>query len=122
MNEPTICSSTNEEEFRRLPGAIAMYRAGIALARGDVADTMTYARRVLDLVPEEDHLRRGAAAALLGLAFWTNGDLETAHRMFAEGMAHLQKAGNISDAIGGVLALADIRITQGRLHDAMQYL
>jgi LuxR family maltose regulon positive regulatory protein len=108
----------NEKEFRRLPGAIAMYRAGLALARGDVPATVTYARRVLDLVPEEDHLGRGGAAGLMGLAFWTDGDLETAHRTFADGMAHLQKAGNISDAVGGVLALADIRITQGRLHEA----
>ncbi len=110
----------DEEEFRRLPGAIAMYRAGLALARGNVPDTVTYARRVLDLVPEDDHLGRGAAAALLGLAFWTSGDLEAAYRSFADGMAHLQRAGNISDAIGGVLALADIRIAQGRLQDAMR--
>jgi LuxR family maltose regulon positive regulatory protein len=81
---------------------------------------MTYARQVFDLAPEEDHLGRGAAAGLLGLAFWTGGDLEAAHRSFAEGMAQLQMAGNISDAVGGVLALADIRITQGRLHDAMR--
>jgi LuxR family transcriptional regulator, maltose regulon positive regulatory protein len=110
----------NEEEFRRLPGAIAMYHAGLALARGDVPETARYARWVLDLVPEEDHLGRGAAAALLGLALWTGGDLAAAHRTFAEGMAQLQLAGNISDAVGGVLALADIRITQGRLHDAMR--
>jgi len=110
----------NEEEFRRLPGAVAMYRAGLALARGDMPETVRYARRVFDLVPEEDHLGRGAAAALMGLAFWTDGDLEAGYRLFAEGMAQLQKAGNISDAVGGVLALADIRITQGRLHDAMR--
>jgi len=109
----------NEEEFPRLPGAIAMYHAGLALAHGDVPDTVKYARRVLDLVPEEDHLGRGAASGLMGLALWTKGDLETAHRTFAEGMAQLQMAGNISDAVGGVLALADIRITQGRLSDAM---
>ena len=35
-------------------------------------------------------------------------------------MASLQKAGNISDAINGAIALADIRIAQGRLHDAMR--
>ena len=63
---------------------------------------------------------RGGAAGLMGLAFWADGDLETAYRTFADGMAHLQMAGNISDAVGGVLALADIRITQGRLHDAMR--
>ena len=110
----------NEEEFRRLPGAIAMYHAGLALARGDVPETMTYARRVLDLVPEHDHLGRGSASALLGLALWTSGDLEAAYRSFAEGMSQLQMAGNIADAVGGVRALADIRITQGRLGDAMR--
>jgi LuxR family transcriptional regulator, maltose regulon positive regulatory protein len=109
----------NEDEFRRLPGAIAMYRAGMALAHGDVPETMTYARQVLDIVPEHDHLGRGSASALLGLALWTRGDLEVAHRSFAEGMSQLQMAGNIADAVGGVRALADIRITQGRLSDAM---
>jgi len=117
---PTDMIVVNEDEFHRLPGAIAMYRAGLALARGDVPETLTYARRVFDLVPEEDHLGRGGAAGLMGLAFWTDGDLEAAHWTFAEGMAQLQMAGNISDAVGGVLALADIRITQGRLGHAMR--
>ena len=110
----------DEEEFRRLPGAIAVLRAGQALARGDVPETVTYARRALDLVPEDDYFRRGAAAALLGLASWARGDLEAAHRSYADGMASLQKAGNISDAVGGALALADIRIAQGRLRKAMR--
>ena len=110
----------DEEEFRRLPGTIAVYRAGLALVLGDVPGTVKYARRVLDLVPEDDHLRRGAAAALLGLASWTSGDLEAAHRTYADGMASVQQAGNISDAIGGAIALADIRIAQGRLHEAMR--
>jgi LuxR family maltose regulon positive regulatory protein len=34
-------------------------------------------------------------------------------------MAQLQMAGNISDAIGGAITLADIRIGQGRLREAM---
>jgi LuxR family transcriptional regulator, maltose regulon positive regulatory protein len=110
----------HEEAFRRLPASIAMYRAGIALARGNVPETVTYARRVLDLAPEDDHFQRGAAAALLGLAAWTSGDLEAAHRSYADGMAHLQRAGNISDAVGGAMTSADIRIAQGRLREAMR--
>ena len=39
---------------------------------GDTAGTMAYAQRALDLVDEDDHLGRGAAA-LLGLAYWTKG-------------------------------------------------
>lgn len=109
----------NQDEFRRLPGSIAMYRAGLALALGNLNEAMSHAREVFDLAPQDDHRARGAAAALLGLAFWTDGELEKAHQLFAEGMAQLRMAGNISDAVGGVIALADIRITQGRLYDAM---
>ena len=82
-----------EAEFRRLPGWIAIYRAGVALVLGDVTGTVKYARRALDLVPEEDHLGRGAAAGLLGLAYWTNGDLEAAHRSYAEGMRGCRRPG-----------------------------
>ncbi len=110
----------DEEEFRRLPGTIAIARAGLALARGDVPGTVTYARRALDLAPEDDHLTRGGAAGFLGLAYWTSGDLEAAHRSYADGMASLQKAGNISDAINGAIALAAIRMAQGRLREAMR--
>jgi LuxR family transcriptional regulator, maltose regulon positive regulatory protein len=109
----------DQAEFRLLPGSIAMYRAGQALALGNLPDTLTYARRVLDLAPEDDHVRRGAAAALLGLTFWASGDLAAAHRSYAAGMAYLQRAGNIADVVGGTIALADIRIVQGRLHEAM---
>ncbi|MCE7980427.1 MAG: helix-turn-helix transcriptional regulator [Caldilinea sp. CFX5] len=107
----------DEEEFQRLPGSVAMYRAAMALAQGDVANTMKYARQVLDLADED--FMRGAASALLGLAFWTGGDLETAHRMYGEGMAFLQRDGYLSDVIGGSVSLADIWITQGRLRAAM---
>jgi LuxR family transcriptional regulator, maltose regulon positive regulatory protein len=110
----------DKEEFRRLPGMIAIARAGLSLARGDVPGTVTYAQRALDLAPEDDHMTRGGAAGFLGLAYWTSGDLEAAHRTYADGMASLQKAGNISDAINGATTLAAIRIAQGRLHDAMR--
>jgi LuxR family maltose regulon positive regulatory protein len=109
----------DKEEFRRLPGSVTIYRAGIALVVGDVLGTVKYARRALDLAAEDDHFRRGSAAALLGLARWTSGDLEAGHRSYADGMAHLLRIGHISDAIGCAIALADMRIGQGRLRDAM---
>ena len=110
----------DEEAFRRLPGAIAVARAGLALARSDVADTARYAQQVLDFVPADDHLNRGGAAGFLGLAAWTSGNLASAHRAYAEGMVHLQMAGNIADVIGGAITLADIRIAQGCLREAMR--
>jgi ATP/maltotriose-dependent transcriptional regulator MalT len=110
----------DDTTFRRLPGAIAIARAGMALARGNLSQTMTYAQRALDLAPEDDHLTRGGAAGFLGLALWTSGDLEAAYRTYAEGMASLHKAGNIADAINGAVTLAAIRIAQGRLREAMR--
>ncbi|WEK54970.1 MAG: LuxR C-terminal-related transcriptional regulator [Candidatus Cohnella colombiensis] len=109
----------DEMAFRRLPGLIAVYRSGHAQVQGNVPAAMKYAQQVLDLVPEDDHLPRGAATALLGLASWTSGDLETAHRMFSDGLASVQQSGNITDTIGGAVALATIRIAQGRLRQAM---
>lgn len=109
----------SEEEFQRVPSSVHMYHAAIALAKGDVANTMTHAHKVLELARVDDDFPRGAASSLLGLASWTSGDLETAYEMFSNGMAHLQKVGFISDVIGGSVTLADIRITQGRLREAM---
>ena len=117
---PVAMVVADKEEFRRLPGAVAVHRAGQALLLGNVAGTMKYARQALDFALEDDFLRRGGAAALLGLAYWTNGDLEAAQRMYANGMAWLQQAGNISDVIGCTIALADIYIAQGRLREAMR--
>ena len=107
-------------EFARLPPMIAVYRAAQALARGDAASTVIHAERALEIVAEDDHLGSGAAAGLLGLVYWTSGQLEAGHRMYSVCMASLQRAGFIADMHGCALALADIRITQGRLRDAMR--
>ena len=109
----------DEAGFRSLPSSIAVHRAGQALALGDLSATVTYAQRALELAVEDDHFYRGAAAAILGLAAWTSGNLEAAHGSYANGMASLQRAGYIADAVGGLSALADIRIAQGRLREAM---
>ena len=116
---PAAMVVADEDAFRRLPGALAIHRAGLARLRGDVAATIAHARRALELVDADDDLGQGAASALLGLAYWTNGDLEAASSLYAGALARIEKAGFRSDAIGVSLALADMRIAQGRLHDAM---
>jgi LuxR family transcriptional regulator, maltose regulon positive regulatory protein len=109
------------DAFRRLPAEIAMYRAGLALIGGNVAGTLTHAERALELAGPDDHLGRGAAASLIGLAHWRTGNLEAAHRWYSDGMATLGRAGRRSDVVGGAITLADLRIAQGRLRDAMSH-
>lgn len=109
----------DKEEFRRLPGMIALLRTAQALARGDMPETLKNARRVLDVAPENDHLMIGGAASTLGLAAWASGDLENGRRLTADGLANVQLAGYTSSAIGGSIVLADIQIAQGHLREAM---
>ena len=110
----------DEEAFRRLPGTIAIHRAGQARLLGDVAGTIAHARRALDLVDEDDQVGRGSASALLGLAHWTNADLEAASSLYSGAMPRFEKAGYLSDVVGLSIALADMRIAQGRLHEALR--
>jgi LuxR family transcriptional regulator, maltose regulon positive regulatory protein len=110
----------DEEEYRRLPAEIEVYRSALALALGDVPGTVRHARRALDLSPEEDHLVRASAAGFMGLASWASGDLEAGHSAYAECMAGLRRAGYIADTFGCAIAMADIRLAQGRLGEAMR--
>jgi LuxR family maltose regulon positive regulatory protein len=103
---------------RAVRSQVAVYRAAQARMTGDLAGTTTHARRVLDLAGREDHLLRGSAAGLLGLASWTRGDLPAARGWWADSRVELERAGHHSDALGVAIALADISITQGRLRDA----
>jgi LuxR family maltose regulon positive regulatory protein len=110
----------DRDDLRRLPAELAMLRAGYARITGDLAGTMGHAHRALEVVDRNDHLARGGAASLLGLAHWELGDLAVAYRWFAEGMESLDKGAYVSDVVGGAVTLADIRIAQGRLDDAMR--
>jgi LuxR family maltose regulon positive regulatory protein len=73
----------------------------------------------MDLADVDDDLARGAPAALLGLAYWTSGDLTASSRLYVDAMASLERAGYHSDVLGGSIALADMRLAQGRLREAM---
>ena len=109
----------DDEQFRSLPATIATARAFHAQALGDVPGAVKYARSALDILPEEDYLWRGIAAGLLGLAYLTRGDLEVAYRSLSDGIASFQMAGNFF-AISGTFILADIRMAQGRLREAIR--
>ncbi len=106
------------EQVRSLPAAIEMYRAAIALTRGDLDGTRYHGLRALDRAPEDEHLVRAAAAALVGLAAWAAGDIDGACDGYADSIEGLRRAGHISDVLGCSIALADLRLAQGRLRDA----
>ena len=108
----------DEEQFRLLPATIASTHAYLAGTLGDVAGTIKYTRQNIDLLPEDDHYGREGATSMLGIAYFAIGDLEAAYKTFEDSFEGMRKAGDIDD-VGGVFLLADIRIAQGRLFDAV---
>jgi LuxR family maltose regulon positive regulatory protein len=110
----------DQDEFLRLPADIAVHRAGLALVRGDGETTVEYARRALDVALEDDHLTRGAALALQGLAAWSTGALEVAHASYTDCLIEFERMNHVSDVLGCSIALADIQLAQGRPGAAMR--
>ncbi|HEV3485454.1 MAG TPA: LuxR C-terminal-related transcriptional regulator [Vicinamibacterales bacterium] len=109
---------SDEARFRSLPAELAAARVYLAQALGDPPGSLEHAKRALELVPEGDHERRATGTALLALALWGRGELEAAHRTFAEALAGMRATGHDLDAIRGTFVLGDIRVAQGRLREA----
>ncbi|MGB8981953.1 MAG: tetratricopeptide repeat protein [Anaerolineales bacterium] len=108
----------DEEQFRTLPGMIALGRSSLAQFQGDIEGVVKYAERALELSPEEDHINHAMAAVTLGTAYWDRGDLDGAQRALSVWMNYCQKAGNLIFAIATSAYLAEIIVAQGRLREA----
>ncbi len=101
-------------ELNALPATIAVCRAAVAQARGDVAGTTEHARRALHLAGPNDHVARSGAAGFLGFAAWASGDVSTALDTFAQVPPALHAAGNLVDELDSTVVLADMWLLAGR--------
>jgi LuxR family maltose regulon positive regulatory protein len=108
----------DDVELARIPGAMATYRAALALVAGDPRGTVLHANEALAAAAPGDDLTISAASALSGLASWSGGDLEAAHRGYSVAVEGLERAGNISDVLGCSITLGDLCVTRGRLGEA----
>lgn len=99
-----------ETLFGSLPAMIAMARAYNAQVQGDLSSTVMYARRALQLIPEDDFYHRAQAAIMLNFTHWANGDLEAALRAINDWMASMTQLGNYVFVVASAFAVADILI------------
>jgi LuxR family maltose regulon positive regulatory protein len=102
------------EDLRTAPAMIAIYRASVSQARGDVAGTVRHARRAVELAGPDDHFVHGAGCGFLGLAAFAAGEVTEAIATFSEAVHHLHAAGNLVDELDTTIVLADMWRAAGR--------
>ncbi|MFN8079263.1 MAG: LuxR C-terminal-related transcriptional regulator [Kineosporiaceae bacterium] len=108
----------DDAELARVPAAVELYRAALALVHGDLATTITRAQQAITTSVPGDDVIPSAAAGLAGLAHWTIGDLDAAHASYTACADGLRRAGHLPDVLGCSITLADLRIAQGRWREA----
>ncbi|MEO1166729.1 MAG: LuxR C-terminal-related transcriptional regulator, partial [Chloroflexota bacterium] len=89
------------------------------VALGNVYSAIENGEKALTHLKPHDHQWRGIVTSLLGLAYWTQGKLSEAYDKMSVGMDHMHQLGNIHFALSSTFGLADVRLGQGRLRDAI---
>ena len=112
-------ATVDDKEYRSLRSSLALAQAFYAQTHDNINDTIKHTRQALAFVSETDYLTQGLANSLLGLAFLTRGDLKNAYQTTKVAKADLQQAGNLLYATTVTFTLANIRIAQGRLREAI---
>jgi LuxR family maltose regulon positive regulatory protein len=113
---------SNSGEFKNLPGSTLAARAYYHMLRGETNPAIRHAEGALELLAETDHFWRGTAALFLGLARWTEGNLDNAREAISTSVFHQQRAGNYYFRTFAMVIAAEIRTAQGRLRDAYREL
>ncbi|GAA2160349.1 LuxR C-terminal-related transcriptional regulator [Pedococcus bigeumensis] len=105
-------------ELPRLAGRAELYRAALALLAGDLPGTHQHVEQARALADADDHPTLAGTWGVAGLAHWTVGDLDAAHECYTSCVQELGLVGYVPDVLGCSSTLADLRVTQGRLHEA----
>jgi LuxR family maltose regulon positive regulatory protein len=99
-------------------GNLAILRGLLTLAAGRTGEAIELYERALERLPESADFLRGLLFLELGTAHLIADDLPAAEGFFARSRTANERAGNTFRVLVSEWHLAEIRIAQGRLHEA----
>ncbi len=99
-------------------GAMAAFRALVAIFQADERQSAERVRLALELLPEESLFLRTLVAGFLSLNYFLCPDVVTARQALEEAARIGEQAGNLMMTVLAQCHLAELSIMQGRLHEA----
>jgi LuxR family maltose regulon positive regulatory protein len=106
------------QQLKPLPAMIALVRASNAQMQGNLAATVKYAELALQIIPEDDFVRRAQAIITSEVTHWSNGNLESTIRAIGDWMDSMTRLGNYVFVVASAFAVADLLVGLGRLNEA----
>ncbi len=107
-------ASTTDAQIR---GEAAAIRSLVAVLKS-APQAIELAHQALEHLPADDLFLRSLVALNLGLAHDMRGDITAAGQAYSEASASGQAAGNILVHLMAIVQLADLKVLQGKLHEA----
>jgi LuxR family transcriptional regulator, maltose regulon positive regulatory protein len=97
---------------------ILIYRSVNARYHGDFTAAITLGQSGLDHTPSTAIRDRGSALLFLGYAHFYAGNTDTAEQVFIDAIQTFQASGHSMAGLNAMHYLAQIKVLQGRLHEA----
>ena len=100
-----------------LGGAYTL-RAVAASARGDGAQAIRYGTQAFQLLPADAMLERSTSVNALSEGYRLCGEVAAARRVLTENRSLHEQSGNVLSILSNTVALSDLLVMQGKLHEA----
>jgi LuxR family maltose regulon positive regulatory protein len=108
------------ESDRRIRNHLTSLRIPLFLARGETDEAIRLCQEAIEQSADDQPTVRCMSVLLLGLAHWMKGDMSKAVPHLEEATVYGQTTGNFFITLVAMGHLADIRVRQGRLHEAAE--
>jgi len=104
--------------LQELPALLAVGRAYQAGASGDMKTLIEQAQKALEQSSDSAPIWQGAAAALLAMVHWGQGELNQAYKLIKSSYDSMQAGDEFSGVISTQYLLANLHISMGQLQAA----